>query len=244
MPSTVASKETKPTSLPERVNSDVEPVSEKNPVLELFTDLVSIIDLPSQRRERPKKRGGHQLSSESSAKHRRRPPLKGFRYLSSRQRNPARFPVIVPKAERVKRISTTQTTPRETKKTNTSLNETFDISDKIFNDLGDTEQTALNPARTEDKDVSTAQDELLMWEATEEDDGKDVEQISSSISAVTPEENDAMAQPATESTHLSLHEMFDATVRSIPLIIPEGHKLVHIMRHARAWHKYIRIIAN
>jgi hypothetical protein len=29
----------------------------------------------------------------------------------------------------------------------------------------------------------------------------------------------------------------EAAARRIPLIIPEGHKLVHIMRHATAWHK-------
>jgi hypothetical protein len=32
-------------------------------------------------------------------------------------------------------------------------------------------------------------------------------------------------------------ETLEDVARRIPLVIPEGHKLVHIMRHARAWHK-------
>jgi hypothetical protein len=28
-----------------------------------------------------------------------------------------------------------------------------------------------------------------------------------------------------------------ANVRRFPITVPEGYKLVHVMRHARAWHK-------
>ena len=35
-------------------------------------------------------------------------------------------------------------------------------------------------------------------------------------------------------TTLTLAQIMENNARSIPLVIPDGHKLVHVMRHARA----------
>jgi hypothetical protein len=239
-PSTVLLKQTISSSLPARSEPGVELVSEKNPASEAPADLAATIPPPSPRGKSPKTKGGHKNSSESQTERRRSPSLPGLQSLSSPRRKPTRSPIIVPQAGLVTRISI-QSTPGATNEVNPSLYEVFDVSDQILNDLGDTEETALNPAPTQGKDVSTVQGKPLMTRSTGEDGGKDVEgQISPSILVTTPEENKPVAQRATEPTQLPLSEMLEETARRIPVVVPEGHKLVHIMRHARAWHKYNR----
>jgi hypothetical protein len=50
-------------------------------------------------------------------------------------------------------------------------------------------------------------------------------------------QTETQAVAAVDRKQFSQAETLETVARSFPLNVPEGHKLVHIMRHARAWHK-------
>jgi hypothetical protein len=69
-----------------------------------------------------------------------------------------------------------------------------------------------------------------------EKDSEEGSQKLSNLDAKRPAEEPSITD-VSEEEELTMAQIQENNARSIPLVIPNGHKLVHVMRHARAWHK-------
>src|ERR1700738_1410290 len=58
----------------------------------------------------------------------------------------------------------------------------------------------------------------------------------SSERGYTPTNSEAATRFAViGATQRTMAQIRESSARNTPLVIPDGHKLIHVMRHARAW---------